>query len=284
MKIENVTVIGSGQMGAGIALVCATSGYNVKMNDIEQRFIDGGMEKNLHWLDRQVSKNRMTQEEHDASAARLTGVLDLQEAVKDADLVIEAVIENMDVKKSLWSKVGKFAKDSCIFGSNTSSLSITEMATASGRPDKFLGTHFFNPPVILRLIEFIKGYSTSSETMEIATEFGKSMNMNTVMAAEAPGFIVNRVLMPFLNEAYFALQEGVATREDIDKAVKLGLNHPMGPLTLSDFIGLDTVLYISEYLHKELGEDKYRPCPLLRKMVRAGKLGRKSGEGFYKYT
>jgi len=284
MKIENVTVIGSGQMGAGIALVCATSGYNVKMNDIEQRFIDGGMEKNLHWLDRQVSKNRMTQEEHDASAARLTGVLDLQEAVKDADLVIEAVIENMDVKKSLWSKVGKFAKDSCIFGSNTSSLSITEMATASGRPDKFLGTHFFNPPVILRLIEFIKGYSTSSETMDIAIEFGKSMNMDTVMAAEAPGFIVNRVLMPFLNEAYFALQEGVATREDIDKAVKLGLNHPMGPLTLSDFIGLDTVLYISEYLHKELGEDKYRPCPLLRKMVRAGKLGRKSGEGFYKYT
>lgn len=284
MKIENVTVIGSGQMGAGIALVCATSGYNVKMNDIEQRFIDGGMEKNLHWLDRQVSKNRMTQEERDASAARLTGVLDLQEAVKDADLIIEAVIENMDIKKSLWSKVGKFAKDSCIFGSNTSSLSITEMATASGRPDKFLGTHFFNPPVILRLIEFIKGYSTSSETMEIATEFGKSMNMDTVMAAEAPGFIVNRVLMPFLNEAYFALQEGVATREDIDKAVKLGLNHPMGPLTLSDFIGLDTVLYISEYLHKELGEDKYRPCPLLRKMVRAGKLGRKSGEGFYKYT
>jgi len=284
MKIENVTVIGSGQMGAGIALVCATSGYNVKMNDIEQRFIDGGMEKNIHWLDRQVSKKRMIQEERDASASRLTGVLDLQDAVKNADLVIEAVIENMDVKKSLWSNVGKFAKDTCIFGSNTSSLSITEMATASGRPDKFLGTHFFNPPVILRLIEFIKGYSTSSETMETATEFGKSMNMDTVMAAEAPGFIVNRVLMPFLNEAYFALQEGVATKEDIDKAVKLGLNHPMGPLTLSDFIGLDTVLYISEYLHKELGEDKYRPCPLLRKMVRAGKLGRKSGEGFYKYT
>ncbi len=283
MTIKNVTVIGSGQMGAGIALVCATSGYKVIMNDIEQRFIDGGMQKNIAWLDRQVDKGRMSKEDRDAAAGNLSGILDLEEAVKDADIVIEAVIENMDIKKQLWTKVGEYAKESCIFGSNTSSLSITEMAVASKRPEKFLGTHFFNPPVILRLIEFIKGYNTSKETMSEAVEFGKSMGMETVMAAEAPGFIVNRVLMPFLNEAYFALQEGVATREDIDKAVKLGLNHPMGPLTLSDFIGLDTVLYISEYLHKELGEDKYRPCPLLRKMVRAGKLGRKSGEGFYKY-
>lgn len=282
-EIKKVAVIGSGQMGAGIALLAATNGYTVIMNDIKQEFIDTGYNRNMSWIDRQVSKDRISAEDAEKFKANLSGELSLEQAVKEADLIIEAIIENMDLKKDLWSKVGKMAPDHAILGSNTSSLSITEMATASGRPEKFLGTHFFNPPVILKLIEFIKGYNTSEETLEAAIAFGKSMNMTTVIAAEAPGFIVNRVLMPFLNEAYYALQEGVATKEDIDTAVKLGLNHPMGPLTLSDFIGLDTVLYISEYLHRELGEDKYRPCPLLRKMVRAGKLGRKTGEGFYQY-
>ncbi len=281
--INNVSVIGAGQMGAGIALVCAVNGYNVVLNDIDQKFIDNGLNRNKAWLDRQVEKERMSQEEADQIWQRLRGELDLQKAVRDADIVIEAIIENLDIKKELWKKVGQFAPEHALFGSNTSSLSITEMAVASGRPDKFLGTHFFNPPVIMKIIEFIKGYSTSQETLEKAIAFGKSLDMQTVLAAEAPGFIVNRILIPMLNEAYFALQEGVATKEDIDLAIKMGLNHPMGPFTLSDFIGLDTILYIAEYLHKELGEDKYRPCPLLRKMVRAGKLGRKTGEGFYKY-
>jgi 3-hydroxybutyryl-CoA dehydrogenase len=283
MTIKTVAVIGAGQMGAGIALLAASNGYKVKLNDIADEFIQAGMNKNYQWIDRQVEKGRLDTSQAEAIKGNLSGVLNLQIAVDDADLVIEAVIENMDIKKNLWKQVGDYAPAHTIFGSNTSSLSITEMATASGRPDKFLGTHFFNPPVILKLIEFIKGYNTSEETLEKAIQFGKSMEMTTVIAAEAPGFIVNRVLMPFLNEAIYAFQEGIATKEDIDTAIKLGLNHPMGPLTLADFIGLDTCLYISEYLHKELGEDKYRPCPLLRKMVRAGKLGRKTGEGFYKY-
>ena len=181
-----------------------------------------------------------------------------------------------------WSVVGAAAPQHTIFGTNTSSLSVTEMATASGRADKFLGIHFFNPPVIMKIIEFIKGYETSNETMEVALNYGKSMEMNTAMAAEAPGFIVNRLLIPQLNEAIRALQEGIAAKEDIDTAMKFGLNHPMGPLTLTDFIGLDTVLYIGEYLHSQLG-DRFIPPTLLRKMVLAGKLGRKTGEGFYKY-
>ncbi|MCY3412641.1 MAG: 3-hydroxybutyryl-CoA dehydrogenase [Candidatus Heimdallarchaeota archaeon] len=280
--IKNITVIGSGQMGAGIALVSAVYGYNVIMNDIEQRFIDGGMTKNIKWLDKRVEKGKMSQEEVDAIKTRLSGVLSLEEAVKDADMVIEAIIENLDIKKQTWKKIGDAAPAHAIFGSNTSSLSITEMAKASGRPMQFLGTHFFNPPVVMKIIEFIKGYETSEETLSKAMEYGKSLDMQTVLADEAPGFIVNRLLLPQLNEAYLALQEGVASKEDIDTAMKFGLNHPMGPLTLSDFIGLDTILFIAEYLHSELG-DKYKPAPLLRKMVRAGKLGRKTGEGFYKY-
>lgn len=283
MQLRNIVVIGAGQMGAGIALVSAKYGYNVTMNDIKQEFIDGGLNRNFKWIDRQVNKGKIAETEGEAIKSRLHGELDLATAVSTADLVIEAVIENMDIKKKVWSTAGEHAPAHAIFGSNTSSLSITEMAQASGRSDKFVGAHFFNPPVILKLIEFIKGYNTSEETLEAVMAYGKSMEMRTVLANEAPGFIVNRVLMPFLNEAYFALQEGVATKEDIDAGVKFGLNHPMGPLILSDFIGLDTILYISEYLHQELGEDKYRPCPLLRKMVRAGKLGRKTGEGFYKY-
>lgn len=269
-------------MGAGIGLISASYGCQVVFNDIKQEFIDGGLLNNKKWLDRQVSKGKMDQTRADEIYSLMSGNISLENAVSDVDLVIEAIIENLEIKKSTWEKIGKSAAEHTIFGSNTSSLSITEMAKASGRPDRFVGIHFFNPPIILKIVEYIKGYETSENTLRIAVEYGKSMEMNTVIANETPGFIVNRLMIPQLNEAYFALQEGVATKEDIDSAMKFGLNHPMGPLTLSDFIGLDTILFITEYLFSELGE-KFRPCPLLRKMVRAGKLGRKTGEGFYKY-
>ena len=269
-------------MGAGIGLLAAHYGYHIVFNDVEQRFIDSGLQRNQAWLDRQVQKGKLSQDKAMSISNLMTGVLSVEEAVRDVDLVIEAIIENLDIKKSTWERIGKAAPSHTIFGSNTSSLSITEMAKASGRPQKFVGIHFFNPPIILKIIEYIRGYETSEETIQQAIAFGKSMEMNTVTANETPGFIVNRLMIPQLNEAYYALQEGVATKEDIDTAMKFGLNHPMGPLTLSDFIGLDTILFITEYLYSELGE-KFRPCPLLRKMVRAGKLGRKTGEGFYKY-
>ncbi|MHA2502831.1 MAG: 3-hydroxyacyl-CoA dehydrogenase family protein [Candidatus Kariarchaeaceae archaeon] len=281
-KIENITVVGAGQMGAGIGLVSAIYGYNVVLYDIADEFVSNGLNKNFSYLERQVSKDRMTPEKMEEIKTRMRGELDLQAAVSSADLVIEAIVENLGIKNKVWADIGKYAPEHTIFGSNTSSLSITEMAKASGRPEKFLGTHFFNPPVIMKIIEFIKGYETSEETLRAAVEYGKSMEMQTVEANEAPGFIVNRLMIPQLNEAYHALEQGVASREDIDTAMKFGLNHPMGPLTLSDFIGLDTILFIAEYLHAELGE-KFKPAPLLRKMVRAGKLGRKTGEGFYKY-
>ncbi|MHA2252468.1 MAG: 3-hydroxyacyl-CoA dehydrogenase family protein [Candidatus Kariarchaeaceae archaeon] len=281
-SIKKIAVIGSGQMGAGIGLLSASYGYEVVFNDIKQEFIEGGLNNNKKWLDRQVSKGKMDQAKADEIYGRMSGELSLEKSVSDVDLVIEAIIENMDIKKATWEKIGNSAPENTIFGSNTSSLSITEMAKASGRPDKFVGIHFFNPPIILKIIEYIKGYETADETLQTVVEYGKSMEMNTVTANESPGFIVNRLMIPQLNEAYYALQEGIASKEDIDSAMKFGLNHPMGPLTLSDFIGLDTILFITEYLHSELGE-KFKPCPLLRKMVRAGKLGRKTGEGFYTY-
>ncbi|MHA2029734.1 MAG: 3-hydroxyacyl-CoA dehydrogenase family protein [Candidatus Kariarchaeaceae archaeon] len=282
-SIKKIAVIGSGQMGAGIGLLSASYGYEVVFNDIKQEFIDGGLSNNKKWLDRQVSKGKLVQSKADEIYGKMSGELSIEKSVSNADLVIEAIIENLDIKRSTWEKIGKAAPDHAIFGSNTSSLSITEMAKASGRPDKFVGIHFFNPPIILKIIEYIKGYETSENTLQVAIEYGKSMEMNTVTANETPGFIVNRLMIPQLNESYYALMQGVATKEDIDTAMKFGLNHPMGPLTLSDFIGLDTILFITEYLYSELGE-KFRPCPLLRKMVRAGKLGRKTGEGFYKYN
>ncbi len=269
-------------MGSGIALVSAIYNYDVILNDIDQKFIESGLEKNKKWLDRQVQKEKISQANADAIMKRMKGELSLEASVKDADLVIEAIIENLKVKNKTWKQIGLAAPEHAIFGSNTSSVSITEMAKASGRPKRFLGIHFFNPPVIMKIIEFIKGYETDKETLETGMNYGKSMEMNTVIANETPGFIVNRLMIPQLNEAYYALMEGVASKEDIDTAMKFGLNHPMGPLTLSDFIGLDTILFIAEYLYSELGE-KYRPCPLLRNLVRAGKLGRKTGEGFYKY-
>ncbi len=281
--IKKVVVAGAGQMGSGIAQVFAQSGYEVILSDITDELAQAGKAKIEKDLTRLVSKGKITEERKKEILDRITPTTDLENLAKDADLLVEAIIEKMEIKKEFFKRVDGILPKRAILASNTSSLSITEMASVTSRPEKFLGAHFFNPPPVMKLIEFIKGYQTNQETLETMIDLGKKLGKTTVIAVEAPGFIVNRILMPFLNEAYFALQEGVATPEDIDTAIKLGLNHPMGPLELSDFIGLDTILYVSEYLFDELGEDKYRPCPLLRKMVRAGKLGRKTGEGFYKY-
>ncbi len=282
--IKKVVVVGAGQMGSGIAQVFAQAGYEVILSDITEELANKGKERISKGLDRIVKKGKITEEQKNEILSRIHPTVDLENNAKDADLLIEAIIEKMEAKKDLFKKVDKILPERAILASNTSSLSITEMASVTSRPEKFLGAHFFNPPPVMKLIEFIKGYQTSQETLDIMLDLGKRLGKTPVVAVEAPGFIVNRLLMPFLNEAYFALQEGIASVEEIDTAVKLGLNHPMGPFELSDFIGLDTILYIAEYLFNEFGEDKYRPCPLLRKMVRAGKLGRKTGEGFYKYN
>jgi 3-hydroxybutyryl-CoA dehydrogenase len=220
----------------------------------------------------------------DTILANIHGTIDLKEAIKDADVVIEAIIENRDLKRKVFAELDDICKPDCIFASNTSSISITDMASATKRPEKFIGMHFFNPVPVMRLVEIIKGYDTSEETYLFIDELSKKLGKETVLVNEAPGFAVNRLLLPFLLEAIFTLQEGVTTVEDLDKAISLGLNHPMGPLTLLDFVGLDTALFIADYMYSEFQDSKYRAPTLLRKMVRAGHFGRKSGKGFYDYT
>ncbi len=284
MEIKKIAVLGAGQMGNGIAHVCAQAGYDVKMRDIDQKFIDKGLATIKKNLDRGVSKGRMTQEDADAILGRITGVIDLKEAVKDADLVIEAIPEVVKIKLDTWKEVDAAAPDKAILASNTSSISITQMAAVTKRPDKFIGMHFFNPVPVMGLVEIIKGQATEDSTVKIIEEVSHKVGKKTVLVNEAPGFAVNRLLVPAINEAIFAIQEHVATVEDMDLAIKLGLNWPMGPLTLADFVGLDTLLYISDYFVDEFKDSKYRAPALLRKMVRAGWVGRKSGKGFYDYS
>ncbi|MGY5874744.1 MAG: 3-hydroxybutyryl-CoA dehydrogenase [Candidatus Thorarchaeota archaeon] len=284
MDIKTVTVLGAGQMGNGIAQVCAQAGYKVKMRDIDQKFIDKGMatiEKNLG---RSLKKERITQEEFDTILGRIEGVLDLKEAVKDADIVIEAIPEIVKLKLDTWREVDEAAPEHAILASNTSSISITQMAAVTKRPEKFIGMHFFNPVPVMRLVEIIKGQATTDETAKVIEEVSHKVGKKTVIVNEAPGFAVNRLLVPALNEAVFAIQEGIATVEDMDLAIELGLNWPMGPLKLLDFVGLDTALYISDYFVDEFKDSKYRAPALLRKMVRAGWFGRKAGRGFYDYS
>jgi 3-hydroxybutyryl-CoA dehydrogenase len=284
MEIKEIVVLGAGQMGNGIAHVCAQAGYEVKMRDIEQKFIDKGLATIKKNLDRGVSKGKMTQDESDAILGRIKGVLDLKEAVMDADLVIEAIPEIVKLKLDTWKEVDGAAPKHAILASNTSSISITQMAAVTKRPDKFIGMHFFNPVPVMGLVEIIKGQATVDGTVKVIEDVSHKVGKKTVIVNEAPGFAVNRLLVPALNEAVFAIQEGVATVEDMDLAIKLGLNWPMGPLTLLDFVGLDTALYISDYFVDEFKDSKYRAPALLRKMVRAGWLGRKSGRGFYDYS
>jgi 3-hydroxybutyryl-CoA dehydrogenase len=282
MSIQNIMVIGAGQMGSGIAQVCAMAGYKVYLNDLKEEFVQKGfaaIDKNLQ---RQVDKEKMTAEQKQEILGRLTASIDLQDAAQ-TDLVIEAAIENMKIKSDIFAKLDEITPEQTILATNTSSLPITEIAAATKRPEKVIGMHFMNPVPVMKLVEIIRGLATSEEVYQAIEDMTKTLKKVPVEVNDFPGFVSNRILMPMINEAIYTLYEGVAEKEAIDEVMKLGMNHPMGPLTLADFIGLDTCLYIMETLHEGFGDDKYRPCPLLRKYVKAGWLGRKTGRGFYSY-
>jgi 3-hydroxybutyryl-CoA dehydrogenase len=283
MEIKKVGVVGCGLMGSGIVEVCAKAGYEVVVSEITDEFLQGGMDRLNRSLSRAVSKGKVTQEEMEAALARVKGTTDTADFAP-CDLLIEAAIENMELKRKIFAELDDILRPEAIIGSNTSSLCITEMASATKRGDKVLGIHFFNPVPLMPLLELVRTILTSDETLAIAQEFGQSVGKNTVVAKDTPGFIVNRLLIPYLLHAVKIYEDGLATREDIDTAIKLGLNHPMGPLTLLDLVGLDTALFIADAMFEEFKDPRYAAPPLLRRMVLAGHLGRKSGKGFYDYS
>lgn len=282
MKIKKVAVIGGGTMGNGIVTVFALKGFSVFLVELNETLVQKALTSIENNLNRMVKKGSITDFEKSETLNNISPIIELKNTPSDCDLIIEAVYENKEVKLSIFNELNKIVNENCIFASNTSSISITELAVTT-RPDKFIGMHFMNPVPIMKLVEIIRGYSTSEETFIAIKELSQNLDKVPVEVNDYPGFIANRILMPMINEAIFSLMEGVASAEDIDTVMKLGMNHPMGPLTLADFIGLDVCLAIMEVLHSGLGDSKYRPCPLLKKMVAANKLGRKSGEGFFKY-
>ena len=281
--MEKIFVLGAGTMGAGIVQAFAQKGYEVIVRDIKPEFVERGIAGIDKGLSRQVAKGKMTEEVKAEILGRISGTTDMNLAA-DCDLVVEAAVENMKIKKEIFAELDKICKPETILASNTSSLSITEVASATGRPDKVIGMHFFNPAPIMKLVEIIRGMATSQETFDAVKELSVAIGKEPVEVAEAPGFVVNRILIPMINEASVILQEGVASVEDIDTAMKYGANHPMGPLALGDLIGLDVCLAIMDVLYTETGDSKYRASSILRKYVRAGWLGRKSGRGFYNYN
>ncbi|MBW1730815.1 MAG: 3-hydroxybutyryl-CoA dehydrogenase [Deltaproteobacteria bacterium] len=282
MEIKTLGVVGAGQMGSGIAQVGAACGLTVIMNDVQDAFVEKGFATIEKSLGRMAKKGKLTEQEVKEILGRIEGSTSLQDMAK-ADFVVEAIVENEEVKLNVFKQLDDYCKEGVILSSNTSSISITKIASATKRPENVIGMHFMNPVPVMKLVEIIKGLATSEETYQVTRTLAEKMGKVPVPANDFPGFISNRILMPMINEAVYALFEGVGSAEDIDKVMKLGMNHPMGPLALADLIGLDTCLAIMEVLHKGLGDDKYRPCPLLRKYVDAGWLGQKSGRGFYTY-
>lgn len=281
--MEKIFVLGAGTMGSGIVQAFAQKGYEVIVRDIKDELVQIGIVRINNGLSKLVSKGKMTEETKEDILSRISGTTDMNLAA-DCDLVVEAAIENMKIKKEIFAELDKICKPETILASNTSSLSITEVASATNRPEKVIGMHFFNPAPVMKLVEIIRGMATSQETFDAVKELSVAIGKEPVEVEEAPGFVVNRILIPMINEASFILQEGIASVEDIDTAMKYGANHPMGPLALGDLIGLDVCLAIMDVLYNETGDTKYRSSSILRKYVRAGWLGRKSGRGFYNYN
>lgn len=281
--VDRIAVIGSGQMGSGIAQVSAVAGYTVVMHDVKQEFVDKGLKGIEKGLGKLVEKEKIDEKKRDEALEHIRTTTKLDECA-DVDLVVEAVTEKADVKKKVFRTLDEAASKHTIFASNTSSIPITELAAATDRPGRFIGMHFMNPVPVMKLVEVIRGLETTDATKDTIFKVTESLGKTPVEVHDFPAFATNRILLPMINEAIFAYMEGVASKEDIDKCAKLGLNHPMGPFELADFVGLDTCLYVLEVLHDGYGDPKFRPCPLLRKMVQAGRLGRKSGRGFYDYS
>jgi 3-hydroxybutyryl-CoA dehydrogenase len=282
MEVKTIGVVGAGQMGSGIAQVAAQAGYQVLLLDASEEALRRGLEAIRRSLAKFLEKGRITEEALEAALGRIRTTLDL-EALGEADLIVEAIVEDEGAKRALLERLGALAKPEAILASNTSSIPITALGRYSGRPERFIGMHFFNPVPLMQLVEVIRGELTSAATRDVVVEVARRMGKTPLEVQDYPGFVSNRLLMPMINEAVEALREGVATKEAIDGIMRLGMNHPMGPLELADFIGLDTCLAIMEVLHRGFGDDKYRPSPLLRRMVQAGLLGRKVGRGFYVY-